>query len=151
MTETAKARRFVIGIQLQRPRSWRDDAYNLADFDAWDRAQRRKLGWRAGLAFWTKTNVPGSRVLISRHWPHLLCWSWAVWVGGHRKGFDGPRRFILQVSRPYRMVHLNLFGPSIRLSWQDYGHMAALGPDGERAPRVLWNHHLKNMPAAGSA
>lgn len=33
-----------------------------------------------GLSFFKKTNVKYSYVLVSRHWPHLLCWSWSLWI-----------------------------------------------------------------------
>ncbi|MFC5423233.1 hypothetical protein ACFPOB_27180 [Bosea eneae] len=145
-------KRFLVQFDFKPARCWRDDAYNLAKFDAWDHAERRKRGWRAGLSFWGRTNVQGSRVLIARHWPHLLCWSWSIWVSRYRKGYSGPRRFVLQVHRGYRFAEIALFGPSIRLSWQDSGWMPAVdrrGPDG--APKILWNHHLANAEAAGSA
>ena len=71
-------KRFWIKVSLKKPPHWRDIASNAKTWDTWDRAWRRKLGWRAGLRFWGKTNVPGSRTLLSRHWPHHLCWSWSM-------------------------------------------------------------------------
>jgi len=41
---------------------------------------KKKFGVFAGLRFWRKTNMNGNRVLISRHWPHIIPWSWSVWV-----------------------------------------------------------------------
>lgn len=145
-------RRFVLGISLQRPRSWREDAYNIAEFDAWDRACRKQLGWRAGLRFFRKSNTERSWVLASRHWPHLLCWSWSLWGGFRRSAYwDGPRRLGLVVSRKYRFVEIDFLGPYLRLTWQDYGHMPACGAPRTSAPKILWQHHLRDADVEGSA
>lgn len=144
-------KRIAVSVLLKRPRSWRDDAYNLAAFDAWDREQRRRQGWCAGLGVWKKTNVPGSRVLISRHWPHLLCWQWGVWVGRYQgREMDGPRRFALTYLRPYRIFELRLFGPYVRITWQDSDWMLSrnYSPAG---PKILWQHHLEAAEPHGSA
>lgn len=143
--------RVIVSVLLSRPRCWREDAYNLTAFDAWDREQRRKLGWRAGLRFWKKTNIPGSRVLISRHWPHLLCWQWSVWVGRYQ-GLekDGHRRFALIYLRPHRSFELRLFGPYLRVMWQDSDWMTACGYS-PASPKILWQHHLEAAEPQGSA
>lgn len=146
-----RAKRFMVKLDWERPRCWRDDAVNIDKFDEWDSAWRKRLGWRAGLKFFGKTNVPTRWVLVSRHWPHLLCWSWCLTVNTWRKGYDGPRMFRFLVNRKYRFAELNLFGPGVYLSWQDYGHMAALGPTRNAAPKIIWRHHLKNADVAGSA
>lgn len=143
--------RSPIRIDFTPGQNWRDDASNLAEWDVWDRAWRKKLGWRAGLRFWGGTSTPGSRVLISRHWPHLLCWSWSVWVGKRREGFDGPRRFSIGYSRQYRCADIWLFVVYARLSWQNYGHMANVGPRYADAPKIFWKHHLENAEPLGSA
>lgn len=140
-------KRIVIVLDLQRPRDWRDDVYNLRQFDAWDLSQRQARGWLAGLAFWQRTNVPYSRVLVARHWPHLLCWSWSCWLGLHRPGFDGPRRLTIVVERG-RSIELRLFGPWLRWSRQDYGHM---GKRDCGAPEIVWQHHLRQAQPAGHA
>lgn len=41
---------------------------------------KKHFGFWAGLRFWKPTNSKGSVVLISRHWPHIIPWSWSVWV-----------------------------------------------------------------------
>jgi len=47
----------------------------------WLTAQARKLWpWHAGLRFWEKTNCARTWVLVSRHHPAILTWSWSVWV-----------------------------------------------------------------------
>lgn len=124
-------------IDVRRPPSWQDRAENLPEWRRWDRQMRRRVGWRAGLNFWTKTNMRGSRVLLSRHWPHLICWSWSIWVGRWRAGYDGPLRLSLHVSRYYRHADLWLFWWYVRVSWQDYGHMACSRYEGE-APEIRW-------------
>lgn len=141
-------RRF--SIDWTSPRHWRDDASNAADWEYWDREIRRKLGWRAGLAFWSKTSTPGSRVLLSRHWPHHLCWSWSIWVGKWRQGYDGPRQLSFVASRRYRFIRLWLWGVYVNVSWQDSDWMAGLAYRGE-APKLYWKHHLLHAEPAGSA
>lgn len=46
----------------------------------------------AGLTFWTRDSA-GRRMIASRHYPHLLCWSWSLRVikpnrahGAHHDG-----------------------------------------------------------------
>lgn len=41
-------------------------------------------GWRSPLRWFSRTNVPGSWVIVSYHHRAQLCWEWAVWfsVGG---------------------------------------------------------------------
>lgn len=138
-------------IDWTRPGSWKDRASNLAEWDRWDRTERRKLGWRAGLHFWERTNVPGSRVLVSRHWPHRLCWSWSVWVGKYREGFDGPRQFSFTASRRYRFIRLWVWTHYVNVTWQDSDWMVGLGYRGEDAPKIYWKHHLEHAEPAGSA
>jgi hypothetical protein len=132
------AKWFYFGIDLKPGRNWRDDALNLAEFDAWDDAERARRGWLAGLSFWTKTNVKGERILLSRHWPHLLCWSWSIRVGWRNR--SRPRRaFAFLMHRRYKRFELSLFGPFIEAHWQDYGHMAAVSRND--APKIVWTHH----------
>jgi hypothetical protein len=130
---------------------WREGASNLAEWQAWDRSWRRKLGWRAGLTFWSKTNVPGSRSLLARHWPHRLCWSWSIWVGVARPDFDGPNRIYLNVSRRYRSIEWRLWRFKGSTHWQDSDWMVALGPYKDDAPKIYWKHHLEHAEAVGSA
>lgn len=140
-----------IKIDLSKPNSnWREAASNLSDWERWDRSWRHKLGWRAGLSFWSKTNTPGSRVLLSRHWPHRLCWSWSIWVGKRREGFDGPPKFILMVSRRYRMADLWLWWVYVRFSWQDSDWMPGISYKKD-APTIYWKHHLEHAAPAGTA
>ena len=140
-------------IDLRRPNRWEDSASNLKEFRQWDRDQRRKYGFLAGLQFWGRTNTPRSRVLLSRHWPHKLCWDWSVWVSWwhrERAEYDGPRRISLHVSRFSRSADLHFWLGSIRLSWQNYGYMAARNAE-PSAPKIYWKHHLANAEPMGSA
>lgn len=143
----------MIKIDLRRRtgESWRSQASNAEAWLSWDRAWRRKLGWRAGLAFWSQTNTPGSRVLLSRHWPHRLCWSWSIWVGLMRPEFDGPRRFLFILRRPYRQFDVRLWWVKVNYHWQDSAWMGALGPAYADAPKLYWKHHLENAEPAGTA
>src|ERR1700751_589757 len=106
-------------IDFTRPHSWRDQASNLAGWEHWDRQMRRRFGWRAGLLFWSRTNTPGQRVLLSRHWPHRVCWSWSIWIGRHWEGWHGPRRFSFVASRKDRFMGLWLWVVYVNLSCQD--------------------------------
>jgi hypothetical protein len=137
-------------IDMEKPNSWRDRASNLDEWIRWDRAMRRKLGWRAGLSFWSETNVTGSRSLLARHWPHRLCWSWSIWVGRHREGFDGPRHLSFVASRKYRFARLWFWWVYLNVSWQDSDWMAGLTYR-DNAPKIYWKHHLEHAVPAGTA
>jgi len=139
-------------IDLTKPEGgWRERASNLEEWQAWDRAWRKKLGWRAGLAFWRKTNTPKSRVLLSRHWPHRLCWSWSIWVGLRREGFDGPPHFSLMISRRFRMARIQIWSVHAQFNRQDSDWMVALGRFKEGSPTMYWKHHLEHAEPAGTA
>jgi len=139
-------------FNLARPMgNWRENASNFVQWQEWDRQWRHKLGWRAGLAFWKKTNVKGSRVLLSRHWPHRLCWSWSIWVGVARPEYDGPNRFFIVIMRPYRNVQWRIWRFIGSVHWQDSDHMAALGRYRDGAPKIYWKQRLANAEPAGTA
>lgn len=138
-------------LDLTKPPTWRDRASNLAEWEAWDRAWRKRLGWRAGLAFWKKTNTPRSRVLLSRHWPHRLCWSWSIWVGIARPGYD-RKCFAFILSRPYRMTNIRLWWFKFSFHTQDSDWMANVGPTYKPdAPKIYWKHHLERAEPMGTA
>lgn len=141
----------LLKLDLQRPKSWRASASNLEDWVKWDRAWRKRLGWRAGLGFWQKSNVSTDRIIAYRHWPHRLCWQWTVRVGLYRKGYD-TRRIGLTFSRRYRTASLHLWLIHFDAAWQDSDHMVAVGPPyNEDAPKIYWKHHLENVEPMGSA
>jgi hypothetical protein len=106
-------------IDFTRPRSWRDRAPSLAEWERWDCRMRRRFGWRAGLSFWSRTNTPGQRVLLSRHWPHRVCWSWSISFGRRREGWHGPRHFSFVASRKDRFMGLWLWVMYVNMSYQD--------------------------------
>lgn len=131
-----------IHLDFRRPRKcWKDDAYNPEEFRAWDRAMRKKYGYFAGVGWFRRTDREGYRSL-SRHWPHMLCWSWQLWIG-----VDTPQ-FQVHVNRYYRFINLDLAWARLRLSWQDYGWMAKKNMG---APEVRWHHHLLHMNSQGTA
>lgn len=137
-------------VDLTKRRSWREDASNPADWEAWDRAWRKKLGWRAGLTFWRKTNVPGRRLLIARHWPHRLCWSWGVDVSWLRPERGDIRRFAFYASTLSHSVDLYLWFWSIDYHWQNYDWMVAVHLKGSE-PKIYWKHHLEHAAPVGTA
>lgn len=146
-------RRVVISVITDRARDWREmaDPISLRAWEEWDRGWRRRLGWRAGLGFWSMTNVRRSRVLVSRHWPHRLCWSWSVWVGMRQSAEkDGRRMLVLSWLRQYRSAEVNLFGPYLRVTWQDSDWMVA-GSQRDVAPVIRWRRHLEAAEPAGRA
>lgn len=144
------SKRFDFRCNFERPPSWKDGAVNLREWELWDRRERRRLGWMSGIKFWAKTNVEGSRVLLSRHWPHRLCWSWAVWVGVNRPNHDGPHKFVFNVSRRDRHAHIRLWSVYARLSWQDSDWMVGLNHK-TGSPKIIWDHHLRSADPAGAA
>jgi hypothetical protein len=144
--------RFIVGFNFEKPGKWQDNALNLDAWKAWDRAQRQRLGFFSGLKFWSKTNTPGSRVLLARHWPHRLCWDWSIWVGFYRGAkYDGPRKFLLSVSRKYRSINVSLFFVNAHITWQNYSYMGGLGPTGTECPQIIWAHHLQHAEPMGTA
>jgi hypothetical protein len=108
-------------------RSWRREAEpaSLAAWDAWCRAQRRALGWRAGL------RVTPWR--ISRHWPHLLCWSWMLTV--ERRTSFGWRAWVPLIVTPGYVAIGWVW--SLAFRWQPYGYMGALGRYAAH-PEIAW-------------
>lgn len=146
------ADRFIFNLDLTKSRNWRESAANLSEWEAWDRIERERRGFFAGLKFWRKTNVPGSRVLLSRHWPHRLCWDWSVWIGLHRgKEYDGSLGVRINISRRYRVVNIDVLWLKFHVHWQGSQYMAALGPFSAEAPKIVWMHHLARADGSNDA
>ncbi|WP_143324215.1 hypothetical protein [Caulobacter sp. X] len=104
----------------------------IAAFDAWSARKKKELGPFAGLAF-GKTNVGG--ICFGRHWPHLLCWQWTIWLTPYRgRTFDGPRRIAFFGRR--NDWYLKLWFFEIHWARQAYDRMAALGPRWSDAPAI---------------
>lgn len=57
-----------------------------AAWDAWDAAQKRRLGWRSALRR-GDTDDLGNPVLLTWHWPHRRFASWRVYPTPPDKGF----------------------------------------------------------------
>jgi hypothetical protein len=117
--------------------SWRRYATpdSLARWDAWERSQRRKLGFFAGLHI----GLDG----IARHWPHLLCWSWMLNV--ERRTAFGWRAWVPFVVMPGYVALGWVWAVTLR--WQDYGYMGALGEYADH-PEVEWKR--REPPQGGS-
>lgn len=153
MILASKNKRLVFGWDWTRPNNWREraTAKSLAAFDAWDRAQRKRLGWRAGLRAWSKTNVARRRNLLSRHWPHKLCWDWLVCASIVLPVNAETNGLKLILSRRYRHVDVVLGPLHIHAAWQDSGYMAGVGPYRTEAPKLVWSDHLAHMEPRGTA
>lgn len=110
-----------------------------AEVAEWSRA-RKKAAPLAGLQFWTKTNQPRNRVLASRHWPHLLVWSWAIWGGPwrHKMKFGfyrtpgtflfvglGPIKFIWSRHNSGGSCEVAVWPIHVQRFWQDETGMIA--------------------------
>lgn len=135
--------RFVFGVDVNRPTSWRDRAIppSRIAWDRWDADQRRRLGFWAGLSGPGRTNTTRHWNLAARHWPHRLCWSWVVWASVASRG-DRWARMGLHFTRRYRSGQIT-FGPlAVGLSWQDSDWMVGCGPLRETAPRIIWQHEV---------
>lgn len=68
----------------------------------------------AGLYGFSRTNTPGYFLIASRHWPHLLCWSWSLTFTTER-----PKSWKPRASLQYRRIEWAWFA----LVWQPYGWM----------------------------
>lgn len=124
----------------RRPGSWKKTAVNVAEFDAWDYAMRKRLGRFAGLDFFRHNNT-GGRNLVGRHWPHKLCWDWFISWNPWRKDYDGPRRFRVWGPR-FGSMGIEFWFGRLTFHWQDDGWMGACGPLGLDAPKIIWKHQI---------
>lgn len=85
-------------------------------FAAWSLRQKLRNPF-AGLRFFSRCS-DGSALVVSRHWPHQLCWSWGLY-------WDWPAR------TPWRghFYRTNTGGSwrlgPFRWSWQNYDDMVA--------------------------
>lgn len=124
-------------------RSWRSDAVNLAEFDAWDRGMRKRLGFFAGLIFFQRHGSDNRTAwtVAARHWPHKLCWDWCVHWTPWKEHYDGPRR--LRAWLPsYNSTGIECWFGRLSLAWQHYDHMANVGPIGMDAPKIIWKRDM---------
>lgn len=133
--------RFVFGLDLAKPEQWRDRATpaSLRAFEAWDRGWKRRLGPTAGLAFWTRTNTPGCWNLVSRHWPHKLCWDWLVSLSVRQRRNDTPLGLLFSLHRRYRYASLTLLWVNLYLTWQNDDWMVHRAFLGDHGPEIEWD------------
>lgn len=93
----------------------------------WFEARKRARPF-AGLAFFQKTNVKGSIVIASRHWPDSITWSWSLWW---RSKFGRAKArwpvFAYTTNSGGNVV----FGP-LELHWQDEMPNKRVTRDAER-------------------
>lgn len=135
----------VIDLRPPAQQSWRATALNAREIEDWNWRFRWSNGWRyalfAGLRFNAK-NSDGSRTLVSRHWPHRLCWSWSLRYASDVKDFRTMRRrwFLLHILREFRVAELVVAGHALHLSWQDYGYMGTKG-----CPKPIWAHQVRHF------
>jgi hypothetical protein len=148
---------------------------SVRPFLAWHAEQCRRLGWRAGLKGPHRGNTKGRTLLLSRHWPHLLCWQWTL--DYNRSGWSGdalrslaetlrtPRaerwrersapavvwdacKPLLIYWEPNGWITFRLpFLGSLGLKWQDYDLMATSGPLGRDAQRIDWSAYHARQAA----
>jgi hypothetical protein len=103
-------------------------------FEKWSADQKRKLGPFAGLKMFSRTSGR-SIIIVSRHWPHLLCWQWLLdWVP--YKADEKRRLFAFYRHTNTWTMHLAGLG-YLYFKRQSYDRMAALGPLGADAPEIF--------------
>lgn len=143
--------RLIVGIDLTPRHDWRDEALNLADWQDWDQRRRKELGPLSGLAFFSRTSSPRTFNVLSMHWPHRLCWDWliAMEIWSPKQGL--PLKLSLIVDRPDQLILVSLLFVSFRFKRQTSQWMAAVGPDRQKAPKIIWAHQLRNAEPMGEA
>lgn len=93
-----------------------------AEIAAWSRRQKLRRPW-AGL-HGPRRDSGGGLTLLSRHWPHLLCWSWLIAWQPRRADFG--RKLCWRIGK---LPHNHVFdlGPFV-VRWQTYGVMVSTAP-----------------------
>lgn len=110
-----------------------DRVPQILAFEAWDRAHRRARPF-AGLCFF-KRSSSRSIIIVSRHWPHLLCWQWLLDWKPYKA--DERRQWLAFYSRPNTWtLHIARLG-YLYFKRQNYDRMAALGPRWADAPVIF--------------
>lgn len=136
---------FVVFCLVWRVYQWwgREEMSNLRDdreFRAWDAEQKKKIGVLNSLRFFKKTNSRWNYVLISQHWPHLLCWQWSLWWRPPLKTKDWFWFWWKSYRYPGGGCWLSLsIGPFGNFTYtrQAYDYMANIGTD---APEIKYYH-----------
>lgn len=81
---------------------------------------KKELGFFSGLKFFKKTNMRGHYVLVSRHWPHIIPWSWSVWVSFSKWPFKWGH---LKTPNKYFYLNFTLFFVNFSINRQPYDWM----------------------------
>lgn len=136
-------------MSLQKPGTWKKQAVNSAEFDAWDYALRCKLGFFTGLKFFQRHSSQSRTAwtVAARHWPHKLCWDWCIHWTPWSEHYDGPHRLRVWLPR-YGSTGFECWFGRLHLSWQDDGWMGAVGPLGVGAPKIIWKHQIDTAAKA---
>lgn len=115
---------------------------NYAEVAAWDQRRRRELGFFAGLR-WFERVQDGRLLLISRHWPHRLCWSWFADISRIKTELGYCRKFAFSISRVAHQARLSLWSHEIAFHWQRSSWwMPNVGPEKQRAPVAVWRRQF---------
>ena len=109
-----------------------------AEFERWDRRQKLKNVF-AGIRFWGKTNVTGAHLLISRHWPHLLCWSWSIWYFGPKSPELYRYSIGFKIFQIVKQKELRLGRFALSLHGQNYQYTPSITAKQNGAPEVEWD------------
>jgi hypothetical protein len=95
---------------------------------AWFEARKRARPL-AGLRFFQPTNVKGSIVLASRHWPDSITWSWSVWW---RSQFGSAKARFPVFAYSTNSGGTITFGP-LEIHWQEeMPHRSTSKSEGDR-------------------
>lgn len=120
----------------------RDSMHAFRDeIAAWSFRRKLRAPWR-GLRF-GRTNIGGYS--FSRHWPHLLCWSWTLQLTPHRKGF--PRKWGFSAWRKGFGFQVPWF--DVGLSWQGDQWMVATGPYYVKDCIAFIERRIQRAPESG--
>lgn len=96
-------------------------------FIDWNETWKRK-NYFAGLAFFNRTSSRLCFNIISRHWPHLLCWSWLISVD-----FGLPRSWMR-----FGFYHVNKRHFGFRLPFMHIGFQSQ--------PETIASFHMHPRP-----
>lgn len=129
------------GVHWSIGRDYKIIPVNNDKLRAFDRERRRRAPL-AGLRFFQRTSSAGWFLLVSRHWPHRLCWDWSLsWHHPQRaKGEMHPLGLSVG-NRWHQKVSLGLWFGSLSFVKQPYGYMLqTFGED--PAPKAIYEHNI---------